>query len=200
MSCTNTHPSSTPKSISPSSSVASSAATLVPVSGVPSSSPRRKVQQVRNGWPSEAARPGGKKQQQQACASNDSSSASRDTTQRSINKFDGNKDPRGIPVVKMTNQIRGSPVYMPMDVLHINANQRYNTRLSDSPTAAATVKLNVTKAASAPSGAVQYGVRLLNWANDPYSSTMAGGGAGGWTCRPWWCRHLRCLRREGRRR
>jgi eukaryotic translation initiation factor 2C len=35
------------------------------------------------------------KHQQQAGSSKDSSSASRDPTQRSINKFDGNKDPTG---------------------------------------------------------------------------------------------------------
>lgn len=36
-----------------------------------------------------------KQQQQQARSSNDASSISRDPTQRSINKFDGNKDPHG---------------------------------------------------------------------------------------------------------
>ena len=36
-----------------------------------------------------------KQQQQQAARSKDSSSASRDPTQRSIPKFDGNKDPHG---------------------------------------------------------------------------------------------------------
>jgi hypothetical protein len=36
-----------------------------------------------------------KQQQQAARSSNDSSSASRDPTQRSINKYDGNKDPHG---------------------------------------------------------------------------------------------------------
>lgn len=36
-----------------------------------------------------------RQQQQQTDSSNDSSSASRDPTQRSINKFDGNKDPLG---------------------------------------------------------------------------------------------------------
>ena len=35
------------------------------------------------------------KQQQQQARSSDNSSASRDPTQRSINKYDGNKDPHG---------------------------------------------------------------------------------------------------------
>lgn len=72
----------------------------------------------------------------------------------------------GIPVVKMTKKIRGSPVYMPMDVLRIDANQRYNTKLSDTQTS------NMIKfAVTLPKdrwAAVQQGVRLLNWANDPY--------------------------------
>ncbi|UPX19247.1 Protein argonaute [Ascochyta rabiei] len=72
----------------------------------------------------------------------------------------------GIPVVKMTKKIRGSPIYMPMDVLRIDANQRYNTKLSDTQTS------NMIKfAVTLPKerwAAVQQGVRLLNWANDPY--------------------------------
>lgn len=36
-----------------------------------------------------------KQQQQQAARSSDNSSSSRGPTQRSINKFDGNKDPHG---------------------------------------------------------------------------------------------------------
>lgn len=72
----------------------------------------------------------------------------------------------GIPVVKMTKTIRGSPVYMPMDVLRIDANQRYNTKLSDTQTS------NMIKfAVTLPKerwAAVQQGVRLLNWVNDPY--------------------------------
>ena len=72
----------------------------------------------------------------------------------------------GIPVVKMTKKIRGSPVFMPMDVLRIDANQRYNTKLSDTQTS------NMIKfAVTLPKerwAAVQHGVRLLNWANDPY--------------------------------
>ena len=72
----------------------------------------------------------------------------------------------GIPVVKMTKKIRGSPVYMPMDVLRIDANQRYNMKLSDTQTS------NMIKfAVTLPKerwAAVNQGVRLLNWANDPY--------------------------------
>jgi eukaryotic translation initiation factor 2C len=72
----------------------------------------------------------------------------------------------GIPVVKMTKKIRGSSIYLPMDVLRIDANQRYNTKLSDTQTS------NMIKfAVTLPKerwAAVQHGVRLLNWANDPY--------------------------------
>ncbi|KAJ4987318.1 eukaryotic translation initiation factor 2c [Stagonosporopsis vannaccii] len=72
----------------------------------------------------------------------------------------------GVPVVKMTKKIRGSHVFLPMDVLHIDANQRYNTKLSDTQTS------NMIKfAVTLPKdrwAAVQQGVRLLNWANDPY--------------------------------
>lgn len=39
-----------------------------------------------------------------------------------------------VPVVKMTKKIRGEPVYLPIDVLRIDVNQRYNTKLSDRQT------------------------------------------------------------------
>lgn len=72
----------------------------------------------------------------------------------------------GIPVVKMTKKIRGQNIYMPMDVLRIDANQRYNTKLSDVQTS------NMIKfAVTLPKdrwAAVQQGVRLLNWENDKY--------------------------------
>jgi eukaryotic translation initiation factor 2C len=73
---------------------------------------------------------------------------------------------QGVPVVRMTKKIRGEPVYMPMDVLKIDENQRYTTKLSDVQTS------NMIKfAVTLPKerwAAVQQGVRLLNWANDPY--------------------------------
>jgi eukaryotic translation initiation factor 2C len=66
----------------------------------------------------------------------------------------------------MTKKIRKGPVYMPIDVLKIDANQRYNTKLSDTQTS------NMIKfAVTLPKerwAAVQQGVRLLNWSNDPY--------------------------------
>ncbi len=72
----------------------------------------------------------------------------------------------GIPAVKMTKKIRGSNVYMPMDVLRIDGNQRCKTKLNESQTS------NMIKfAVTLPKerwAAVQNGVRLLNWANDPY--------------------------------
>ncbi|KAF1946406.1 Piwi-domain-containing protein [Clathrospora elynae] len=72
----------------------------------------------------------------------------------------------GVPVVRMTKKIRKLPVYMPIDVLTIDANQRYNTKLSDTQTS------NMIKfAVTLPKerwAAVQAGVRLLNWPNDPF--------------------------------
>jgi eukaryotic translation initiation factor 2C len=72
----------------------------------------------------------------------------------------------GVPVVRMTKKIRKEPVYMPMDVLKIDANQRYNTKLSDVQTS------NMIKfAVTLPKerwAAVMAGVRLLNWDSDPY--------------------------------
>ncbi|KAH6637426.1 Piwi domain-containing protein [Boeremia exigua] len=72
----------------------------------------------------------------------------------------------GLPVVKMTKKIRKSHVFMPMEILHIDDNQRYNTKLSESQTS------NMIKfAVTLPKdrwAAVQQGVRLLNWTNDPY--------------------------------
>jgi eukaryotic translation initiation factor 2C len=66
----------------------------------------------------------------------------------------------------MTKKIRKEPVYMPIDVLKIDGNQRYNTKLSDTQTS------NMIKfAVTLPKerwAAVQQGVRLLNWQNDPY--------------------------------
>ena len=71
-----------------------------------------------------------------------------------------------IPVVKMTKKIRKGPVYMPMDVLKIDPNQRYNTKLSDTQTSQM-IRFAVTLPKERWT-AVQNGVRLLNWANDPY--------------------------------
>lgn len=72
----------------------------------------------------------------------------------------------GVPVVKMTKPIRKGPVYMPIDVLKIDQNQRYNIKLSDTQTSAM-IKFAVTLPKDRWA-AVQQGVRLLNWANDPY--------------------------------
>lgn len=72
----------------------------------------------------------------------------------------------GLPVVKVTKKIRGKPVYLPVDVLHIDANQRYNTKLSDHQTS------NMIKfAVTLPTqrwAAVEEGVKLLSWPKDPY--------------------------------
>ena len=66
----------------------------------------------------------------------------------------------------MTKKIRKEPVYLPMDVLSIDANQRYNTKLSDTQTSAM-IKFAVTLPKERWA-AVGHGVKLLNWANDPY--------------------------------
>ena len=68
--------------------------------------------------------------------------------------------------VRVTKKIRKEPVYMPIDVLKIDGNQRYTTKLSDTQTS------NMIKfAVTLPKerwAAVQAGVRLLNWQSDPY--------------------------------
>ncbi|CAO2656388.1 Nn.00g051910.m01.CDS01 [Neocucurbitaria sp. VM-36] len=72
----------------------------------------------------------------------------------------------GVPVVRMTKKIRKGPVYMPIDVLKIDQNQRYNIKLSDRQTSEM-IKFAVTLPRERWA-AVEHGVRLLNWANDPY--------------------------------
>jgi eukaryotic translation initiation factor 2C len=66
----------------------------------------------------------------------------------------------------MTKKIRKGPVYMPLDVLVIDENQRYNTKLSDTQTSQM-IKFAVTLPKERWA-AVQQGVQLLNWAKDPY--------------------------------
>jgi eukaryotic translation initiation factor 2C len=72
----------------------------------------------------------------------------------------------GLPVVKMTKRIRGQQIHLPMDVLVIDENQRYNTKLNDTQTSAM-IKFAVTLPKERWA-AVQHGVGLLNWASDPY--------------------------------
>ncbi|KAL1800152.1 hypothetical protein ACET3X_000494 [Alternaria dauci] len=72
----------------------------------------------------------------------------------------------GVPVVKMTKKIRKEPVYMPIDVLKIDGNQRYTTKLSDTQTSQM-IRFAVTLPKERWA-AVQHGVRLLNWGTDPY--------------------------------
>lgn len=55
---------------------------------------------------------------------------------------------------------------MPMDVLRIGENQRYNVKLSDQQTSQM-IKFAVTLPAQRWQ-AIEDGVRLLNWGNDPY--------------------------------
>jgi eukaryotic translation initiation factor 2C len=71
-----------------------------------------------------------------------------------------------LPVVKMTKKIRGEDVYLPIEYLKIEENQRYNTKLSDTQTSQM-IKFAVTLPA-ARWAAVQHGVSLLNWQTDPY--------------------------------
>ena len=71
-----------------------------------------------------------------------------------------------VPVVRMTKKIRNGHVYMPIDVLKIDANQRYNTKLSDTQTSQM-IKFAVTLPKERWA-AVEQGVRLLDWTSDPY--------------------------------
>ncbi|KAF1950228.1 eukaryotic translation initiation factor 2C 2 [Byssothecium circinans] len=72
----------------------------------------------------------------------------------------------GLPVVKVTKKIRGNPVYLPLDWLRIDQNQRYNVKLSDQQTSQM-IRFAVTLPKQRWE-AVQAGVRLLDWPNDPY--------------------------------
>ena len=72
----------------------------------------------------------------------------------------------GVPVVRVTKKIRGKDVYLPIDVLIIDPNQRYNNKLSDTQTSAM-IKFAVTVPAERWK-AVMHGVELLNWSNDRY--------------------------------
>ncbi|KAF2641273.1 Piwi-domain-containing protein [Massarina eburnea CBS 473.64] len=72
----------------------------------------------------------------------------------------------GMPVVKVTKKIRGNPVYLPVDWLRIDQNQRYNIKLSDQQTSQM-IKFAVTLPRQRWE-AVMAGVRLLDWPNDKY--------------------------------
>ncbi|KAF2018363.1 eukaryotic translation initiation factor 2C 2, partial [Aaosphaeria arxii CBS 175.79] len=72
----------------------------------------------------------------------------------------------GLPVARMTKKIRGGPVYLPIEYLRIDPNQRYNAKLSDKQTSAM-IKFAVTLPAERRQ-AVNFGVKLLDWPNDPY--------------------------------
>ena len=72
----------------------------------------------------------------------------------------------GVPVVRMTKTIRGGAVYMPLDVLKIDENQRYNTKLDDKQTSQM-----INFAVTVPNvrwQAVMQGVHLLDWPNDQF--------------------------------
>jgi eukaryotic translation initiation factor 2C len=73
---------------------------------------------------------------------------------------------KGLPVVKVTKKIRKSDVFLPMEYLKIDPNQRYNTKLSDVQTSQM-IKFAVTLPAERRK-AVEFGVRLLDWPNDRY--------------------------------
>ncbi|KAJ4291053.1 Protein argonaute [Kalmusia sp. IMI 367209] len=72
----------------------------------------------------------------------------------------------GMPLVKVTKKIRGKPVYLPIDVLRIDPNQRYNTKLSDQQTSSM-IRFAVTLPKERWA-AVMHGVGLLNWKADRY--------------------------------
>jgi eukaryotic translation initiation factor 2C len=66
----------------------------------------------------------------------------------------------GLPVVKMTKRIRGNNIHLPMDVLSIDQNQQYNTKLNNTQTSAM-IKFAVTLPKERWA-AVQHSVTLLN--------------------------------------
>lgn len=72
----------------------------------------------------------------------------------------------GIPVVKVTKKIRGNSVYLPVDVLKIDPNQRYNTKLNERQTSEM-IKFAVTLP-QARWAAVMHGVHLLGWQQDRF--------------------------------
>ncbi|KAF2263506.1 Piwi-domain-containing protein [Lojkania enalia] len=72
----------------------------------------------------------------------------------------------GVPVIKMTKKIRKAPVYIPLDYLRIDPNQRYNSKLSDRQTSEM-IKFAVTLPKQRWE-AVEHGIKLLNWNNDRY--------------------------------
>ncbi|KAH7138259.1 Piwi domain-containing protein [Dendryphion nanum] len=71
-----------------------------------------------------------------------------------------------MPLVMMTKKIRKGRVYIPIEHLTIEDNQRYNAKLSDVQTSQM-IKFAVTLPAQRRA-AVEKGVKLLDWANDPY--------------------------------
>lgn len=73
---------------------------------------------------------------------------------------------KGLPVVKVTKQIRKQDVFLPMEYLRIDPNQRYNSKLSDTQTSQM-IKFAVTLPGQRRQ-AVEFGVRLLDWPNDAY--------------------------------
>ncbi|KAK7193057.1 hypothetical protein DPSP01_007599 [Paraphaeosphaeria sporulosa] len=80
-------------------------------------------------------------------------------------KYQKNLRP-GFPVVKMTKKIRGKQVYLPLEVLNIDANQRYNTKLSDKQTSEM-IKFAVTLPKDRWAAVIN-GVQLLNWQQDRF--------------------------------
>ncbi|OCK86160.1 Piwi-domain-containing protein [Lepidopterella palustris CBS 459.81] len=69
---------------------------------------------------------------------------------------------RNLPLVKMTKP----DVYLPIEVLRIEPNQRYNAKLNEQQTSQM-IKFAVTLPPQRWA-AVQSGLNLLDWANDPY--------------------------------
>lgn len=69
-----------------------------------------------------------------------------------------------LPLARMTKKIRGGAVYIPLECLKIDGNQRYNAKLSDVQTSAM-IKFAVTLP-DVRRQAIENGVRLLDWGND----------------------------------
>lgn len=73
---------------------------------------------------------------------------------------------RGLPMAQMTKKIRKGPVYLPIEFLKIEENQRYNPKLSDTQTSNM-IKFAVTLPAERKK-AIMNGVNLLQWPKDLY--------------------------------
>ncbi|KAF2747569.1 Piwi-domain-containing protein [Sporormia fimetaria CBS 119925] len=72
----------------------------------------------------------------------------------------------GLPLVKVTKKIRGGSVFLPIEYLKIDPNQRFNSKLDDKQTSQM-IRFAVTLP-NVRRQAIMEKVALLDWKNDPY--------------------------------